>query len=323
MMFHSIHGDRLGLTAGGVLRVDGKDFLGAIPTLGKDIYVDSVTGNDNSDGLTPDRAVATLDAAFHSTRVTADKGYQIFVLPLHSETVTGAAGVAHDVAGVSVYGLGRGGQRPTLLMDAADSVTYKITADDAKVSNLILSSGFLSVVTAIDVQTATDAWIDRIQFTNNTTSENFITCIKAGISTGDNDCDGLKVTNCKWMQVDAGSLEFIEIEGDLDHLWVTDNHIQHEGTGVGSLITMVAGDDLQYAYIARNFVRTKDNAAVVGILTTNQTDCTGIIADNLVGHLDTADEVIATGENSGMYAFNNRMTAVVTLSGFIQPVVDS
>ena len=320
MTYVSIHGDRLGLTEAGVLRVDGKDFKGAIPTLGKDIFVDSVTGVDTSDGLTPDRALATLDAAFNLC--TADKGYQIFVLPLHAETITGAAGIAHDVAGVSVYGLGRGGQRPTFLMDASDAVTYKISANDAKVSNLILKSGFLNVVTAIDVQIATWAWIDRIQFTNNTTSENFLTCIKSGTTT-DNQCDGLKVTNCKWLQIDAGSLEFIEILGDLDHLWVTDNHIQHEGTGVGSLITMTAGDDLAYAVIMRNFVRTKDNASVVGILTSNQTDSTGIIADNLVAGLDVAGEVIATGENTGMYNFRNFTTPGVTLGGYELPAVDS
>ena len=320
MTYVSVHGDRLGLTEAGVLRVDGKDFKGAIPTLGKDIFVDSVTGVDTSDGLTPDRALATLDAAFNLC--TADKGYQIFVLPLHAETVTGAAGIAHDVAGVSVYGLGRRGQRPTFLMDASDAVTYKISANDAKVSNLILNSGFLSVVTAIDVQIATNAWIDQIQFTNNTASENFLTCIKSGTTT-DNQCDGLKVTGCKWLQIDAGSLEFIEITGDLDHLWVTDNHIQHEGTGVGSLITMIAGDDLQYAVIMRNFVRTKDTADVVGILTSNQTDSTGIIADNLVASLDTLGEVIATGENTGMYNFRNRTCSVVTLGGYELPAVDS
>ncbi len=83
-------GTRLGLTGNGILCVDGKEVKGAVPNLGKDIFVDSVTGSDNSDGLTPDRALATLDAAF--AKCTANKGYQIFVLPLHAETVTGAAG---------------------------------------------------------------------------------------------------------------------------------------------------------------------------------------------------------------------------------------
>ena len=209
-------------------------------------------------------------------------------------------------------------------MDAG-TATYAITADDAKVSNLIMNSGHSDSVTCFDVQGALFAWIDRIQFTNNTTNENWLTCIKAGTAASSNLCDGLKVTNCKWLQVDAGSLEYIELTEDLDYLWVTDNHVQHEGTGVGSLITMVASDtnDLQYAYIARNFVRSKDTGSVVGILTSDVTSSTGIMADNLVGHLDTGGEELATGENTGLYAFNNLMTAVITDSGFIQPVVDS
>ena len=320
MTYVSIKGDRLGLTEAGILRVDGKDFKGAIPTLGKDLFVDSVTGKDTSDGLTPDRALATLDAAF--ALCTADKGYQIFVLPLHAETVTGAAGIAHDVAGVAVYGLGRGGQRPTFLMDGSTAVTYKITADDAKVSNLILNAGHNDIVTCIDVQIATWAWIDKIQFTNNAVNENYVTCIKWGTST-DNQCDGLKVTDCKWLQVDAGSLEFIEGLGDLDHLWVTGNHIQHEGTGVGSLITMISGDDIQYAVIMDNFIRSKDTGDLVGILTADVNDCTGIIANNLIAGLDTGGEVIATGENTGMYMFNNRTTSVITLGGYKLPAVDS
>lgn len=320
MTYVSIHGNRLGLTGEGILRVDGKDFKGAIPTLGKDLFVDSVTGNDNSDGLTPDRALATLDASF--ALCTADKGYQVFCLPLHAETITGAAGIAHDVAGVSVYGLGHGGQRPTFLMDGGTSVTYKITANDAKVSNLILNGGHSDIVTCIDVQTATDAWIDQIQFTNNTTNENYVTCIKSGTTT-DNQCDGLRVTGCKWLQVDAGSLEFIEILGDLDHLFVDGNHVQHEGTGLCPLIVVTNGDDIQYATITNNVIRIKDTDSAVGILQADQTDCTGVLAYNLVGMLDVAGEVMHTASNTGLYAFENYSSSVVTVSGYLLPVKDS
>lgn len=317
----SIHGKRFGLLGNGMLSVDGKAFKGAIPTLGKDIFVDSVTGKDTSDGLTPDRAMATLNAALASDRVTADKGYQVFVLPLHAETITGAAGIAHTEAGVSVYGLGQGGQRPTFLMDAADSVTYKITGNDAIVSNLVFNSGFSNVVTCIDVQTATDVWLDQLEFGDNTTSENFLTCIKSGTTT-DNQCDGLKITNCKWLSVDSGSLEFLEITGDLDRLHVEGNFVSHEGTN-SPLILGTAGDDIQGAYIVGNMIRTKIAASAIGIYSNNQNDSTGIVAHNFVGHLDTAGEVLITGENSGLYAFENFMAGVVTASGYVLPARDS
>ena len=316
----SVHGNRLGLAGNGVLRVDGRDFKsGVVPNLGKDIYVDSVTGADTSDGLTPDRALATLDAAF--AKCTANKGYVIYVLPNHSETVTGAAGIAHDVAGVSVIGLGHGGQRPTFLMDASTAVTYKITGSDAIVHNLVFNSGHADVVTCIDVQTATDVWIDSCEFGDNTTNENWLTCIKSGTTT-DNQCDGLKVTNCKWTSPDAGCLEFIEHTGDVDRLHVEGNYVRHNGTN-SPLILSTAGDDLQDGLIKGNMITTKINASAVGILSNNQTDNTGIIAENYVGHLDVAGEVLATGENSGMYCFENRMSGVVTASGYLLPAADS
>ena len=316
----SIHGNRLGLSGNGLLRVDGKDFKGEIPTLGKDIFVDSVTGADTSDGLTPDRALATLDAAF--AKCTANKGYRIFVLPNHSETITGAAGIAHDVAGVSVIGLGHGGQRPTFLMDGGTAVTYKITANDALVRNLVFNSGHASVVTCIDVQIATDAWIDDCEFGNNTTTEMFVTCIKSGTTT-DNQCDGLKVTNCKWFDIETTALEFIEILGNTDRVHVEGNFVRTAGTGLAALVVGTAGDILTQAYIVGNILFNNDAADAVTIYSNNGTTNTGVIARNFAKTLDIAGEVLHTASNTGMFAFENYSTSVPTVSGYLLPVKDS
>ena len=66
--YQSIHGSRFGITAAGLLRVDGNDLIGEIPTLGKDFFVDSVTGADTSDGRSTDRALATWIFAFDLCR---------------------------------------------------------------------------------------------------------------------------------------------------------------------------------------------------------------------------------------------------------------
>src|SRR5262245_26293874 len=63
-------------------------------------------GDSAGKGQTPDAPFATLDYAIG--QCTADQGDLIVVLPGHVETVTGAAGVALDVAGVTVLGLGAG-----------------------------------------------------------------------------------------------------------------------------------------------------------------------------------------------------------------------
>ena len=315
----SIHGNRLGLSGNGLLRVDGKDFKGDVPTLGKDIFVDSVTGADTSDGLTPDSALATLDAAFGQT--TANKGYRIFILPNHSETITGAAGIAHDVAGVSVFGLGHGGQRPTFLMDGATTVTYKITANDAHVSNLVFNSGHADVVTCIDVQIATDAWIDGCEFGDNTTAENFLTCIKSGTAT-DNQCDGLKVTNCVWRSIDAASLEFIEITGNLDRLTVLDNVVNTAGTGLACLVNVTAGDSVFTADIGRNKLINKDAADGITLFITDQSDNTGFAYQNFLACLDVLGELVATA-TSGLFFYENRTASVGGTTGYLLPGADS
>lgn len=320
MTYVSIHGKRFGLLGNGLLRVDNQVLKASAATLGGSIYVHSATGDDNHHGLTPDQALATLDAAF--AKCTADKGWNIFVLPKHVETVTGAAGIAHDVDGVSVYGIGHGGQQPEILMDAGTSVTYKITAEDAYVSNINFHAGHSTIVTCIDIQTAKNAWIDGCRFTNNAASENFETCIKSGTTT-DNECDGLTITNCTWMQVEAGSLEFYEMLGNTAHITMTGNIISHEGTGLGPLVLATDGDILTLATITDNVVRSKDTSGAVGIVSTNTaTNHTGIVARNYCASLTTSTDRIVSGENAGYIYFDNMITGVVTTSGFILPARD-
>ncbi len=316
MPYVSIHGDRLGLVGNGLLRVDGKDFKGEIPTLGKDIFVDSVTGADTSDGLTPDRALATLDAAF--ALCTADKGYRIIILPNHSETVTGVGGIAHDVAGVSVIGLGRGSQRPTFLMDGATTVTYLITANDAYVHNLVLNGGHNDIVAAIQITDSTGVHLDSIEFANNIADENFLTCIKVG--TVNNTCDDLTVTNCVWQTIDTGSLEFIEQTDDIDRAVITDNLVVTPGTASPLLLNQT-GDLLTNAFIARNFIQNKNTSGNL-LIDTDGTANTGIVAHNRVGHLDTAGAVLVIA-TSGFHFFDNLGTSALANSGIVNPALDT
>ena len=68
-------------------------------------------------GKHPDKPFSTID--FAVGQCTATQGDAIFVLPGHSETLTAAAGIDLDVAGISVVGLGRGTARPTIAMSTS------------------------------------------------------------------------------------------------------------------------------------------------------------------------------------------------------------
>ena len=73
-------------------------------TYGGNVYwVNSSGGGDGNKG-TRQRPFATLDYAIG--RCTANNGDVIMVMPNHAETITGAGGIALDVAGVTVVGMG-------------------------------------------------------------------------------------------------------------------------------------------------------------------------------------------------------------------------
>jgi len=108
---------------------------GDIPTTtGTYIFVDSTTGGNANDGLDPDHPVADIDYAVGLC--TANKGDVIICMPNHSETVSAAAGIDIDVAGVTVVGLGSGGLRPAITVNGSSVGDIDIGAADVTLSNI-------------------------------------------------------------------------------------------------------------------------------------------------------------------------------------------
>jgi hypothetical protein len=313
----SIHGSRLGLLGNGILQVDGIPMKGGgVPTLGKDIYVDSVTGADTSDGAVPGRALATLDAAF--AKCTANKGYRIILLPNHAETVTAAGGITHDVAGVSVIGLGNYNQRPRILMDAG-TASYDVTAADAYIDNIVFASGHLLSAFCFDV-TGVGCHINNCQFDDNTTAENWGTPVKA--TGAANTADGLKITGCRWTPLVAtvNALEFLEITDNIDDLVVSDNWISHEGTA-SPLILQAGSKVMHNAFIVDNFLSHKMTAGDLFLNNGGATN-SGVVARNFCGNADVTGAQLG-GAATGMRFFENLMTSTAVASGALEPVADT
>ena len=295
------------------LYVFGKSIRKTYANRGETFYVDSAVAG--SGGTSPDSAMATLDEAFAKT--AANRGDVIVVLPNHSETVTGVAGIAADVAGVTVIGLGSHNQRPRFLMDGAASVTAVISAADVTFSNLVFAAGHADIVTGIGV-TAKGAWLDRVEFVENVATENFL--IQVNATGGDNTADGLKITNCRSIGVDASETEFLALVGDIANLVMQDNFVVKKLSTDGALIKQATGKDLVAVDVQRNFLH---NAMTSGdLLIDNDTTAnSGVVAYNNVIHLDTSGEVYVDADGVGQ--FENRGTAVVTASGYVLPAVDS
>ena len=317
----SVHGRAFGYGPNGVY-VYGRLAGGSTPTgiaRGNTIYVDSAVGG--SDGTSPLTALATLDAAF--AKCTANQGDTIVVMPNHAETITGAAGIAHDVAGVSVIGLGRYNQRPRFLMDGGTAVTYAISAADAVVCGLEFASGHSNVVTCFDV-TAVGAHIDDCKFRNNTTNEDFLTCIKC--TGADASANGLLVTRCDWYTTDTDDAAMITFVGSAADVRVggtpeMGNRMITSSATAAQMISVATGKLLTNADIGWNKLV---NAMTAGelFISNDGTTNTGIIHNNYVGHADVTGAHDPGWDGGGFRLFGNLSTSVDNLQGLAIPTTD-
>ena len=104
-------------------------------------------GSNGNDGSYR-KPFATIDYAVG--RCTANRGDIIMVMPGHSESITAAASLVLDVAGVAVIGLGTGSLRPDLnFSSTAGSV--EIDAADVTLYNLTLTADVSAVVVGVNV----------------------------------------------------------------------------------------------------------------------------------------------------------------------------
>lgn len=102
--------------------------------------------------------LASIDAAVGMC--AANRGDIIFVRPNHTETVTAAAGLDLDVAGIAIIGLGSGANRPTVNFTTATTADMDIDAANITVVNLLFTGGVDALAGPIDVNAADFKLID-------------------------------------------------------------------------------------------------------------------------------------------------------------------
>lgn len=114
------------------------------------VWVDS-NGSSNGDG-TFTRPYSTIDAAVGACQ--ASKGDIIMVKAGHVETVVAAAGLALDVAGISVIGLGNGTNRPKINFTTAVGASMKVSAANIYMENFQFTGGIDALTNPIHVDAA-------------------------------------------------------------------------------------------------------------------------------------------------------------------------
>lgn len=91
---------------------------------------------------------------------TANRGDTIIVAPKHVETVTAAAGLDLDVAGITLIGLGNGGNRPQINFTTATTADMDVDAANITMQNFLFTGGIDALASTIDVNAADFTMID-------------------------------------------------------------------------------------------------------------------------------------------------------------------
>lgn len=274
-----------------------------------------VGGSDGNDG-TYLRPFSTIDYAIGQCK--ASRGDIICVMPGHSETITTDGGIAVDVAGVCIIGLGHGTLRPKIVLDTAAAAAVTVSAANCMMSNIVLEASFADITNAIDV-TAAHFRAHKLHFQEEGANLNFVDYIVAS-STTDNNADGLEVLECTGYGIDAAINSPILINADLNDLIVEDCAFNTDNANALAMIQVATGKDLRNCRVQRNLYASLKASG--DILIDNDTaDNNGWVAHNVAIHADIAGEVICDADGVGL--FENYGTGVVTASGYLLPAADS
>ena len=241
----------------------------------------------------------------------------ILVAPGHAETLSAAAGITFDVAGVTVIGMGVGNSRPTITLDTATSTDINVTAADVQLHNLIFSMNYADIVEVFDLSAAGFV-VNKCRFVDTAASMNFVDLIKG--TTTDNQADRLEFTNNVVISPDTGNNGIIDIGGDIAGLVFTNNSIRLGTANSEAIISVATGKDVTDCEISYNHIYRLNTAGDL-LIDSDTTDNSGIIAHNRIGHADTAGEVLIDAD--GVRQFDNIGTATDTASGYVLPAIDS
>jgi hypothetical protein len=237
------------------------DFRHVIPTTGNILFVDSNVSSEGN-GLSPESAFSTLNEAIAAA--SANNGDIIYVMEGHAETIDSAADVDISKAGLTIIGLGRGGDRPTFTFSTSADGTFAIGASSTYIENLLLVANFTNGVTVgIDIDDShSDVYLKNLELRAAAATKEFLKGITiaegatrvtidgcrftegAGDATAavftESTAVGLTIKNCtfsgKWGTA-VLDLDDDAITGGLD-IW--NNYSYNSDTGAGLFATVTA-----------------------------------------------------------------------------------
>lgn len=280
---------------------------------GNIFFVDTGTavgGTTSGFGHHPDQAVTDIDSAHDLC--TATQGDTIFALPGHTDTISAAAGISFDVAGITLIGQGHGAARPTVTFSATGS-TWVISGASAVIENIIVTC--TAATTKLFDSSAAWTRLHKVDYVEGSAIPLQFILTTSG-------SDDLEITGCRHNAKTAGASAqlWIRLIGN-DSPNISDN-IFTMTLENGATDAVISGDASVRSFIvARNLiVQLGGTTQVSCILFTN--GATGLASYNGCAVGSTGLPGIVDVGTSG-YAVENYALNTTDVSGLLDPVADS
>lgn len=266
-------------------------------------WVDSNRGSNSNKG-TFQRPLATVDYAIGLC--TANNGDIIMVAEGHSETLTSAAAISADIAGISIIGLGQGDLRPTFTFTTSTGATFAIGANDVYLHNLRFLCGIANQTIMLDVN-ALRVDIHKCAFGQSGQSGLTAIDINGGAA---NACDGVIVDSCEFDMPGTNWDRAIELGEVADNVQLINNDIYGDFDDAG--IHNPTGKVLTNLFIGVNSVRNLQSGQHAIELVSA---CTGRLENNRL----YADAYSTTLDPGSLFCAGNLAANAIDTGGITIP----
>lgn len=251
--------------------------------IGTEFYVDYTNGDDGRAGRSKETSVKTLTYAL--SLATANQDDVIYLLPGHAETISAAAGLAINKAGISIIGIGNGSLQPTLTLDTIASADIDIDAANVLIQNVHFRANVADIVAAIDVN-ADDFTLRGCRFTEVASAMNAKIWVQDALVTAS---DRITIEDCYAIALDAANTHFVNFAG------TGDGHSIRRNTLIGDWGTMAIGGagEITNVVIVDNIISNaaSDNDSCINLAAA----VTGIVMRNMAcGAAAQANGITAT-----------------------------
>lgn len=280
-------------------------------------------GSDGNKG-TYDSPFSTIDYAVG--QCTAGRGDIIFVKPGHAETISGAATIALDVAGIALVGLGRGANRPTLTWSAAAS-TITVAASNILVHNFLCVGSMATTFTVTafsnaNAVVANDFTVDSCEFRDLDATHGFIACVTTGTTA--NQGDGLTFTNNRVLRnltSPPAANTAVVVGAAIDRMTFSGNFISNKAANNNIALGIAFGANAVQNFVCEgNRTYSLNTGTTAGeLFSGSATTCSGLVSGNYSWHLASTGLLAPTGTKLGFVENYCSITGAADKSALINP----